>query len=69
MDPFSRSLVCVQIMSIFILPSPSLLSCPSRLGPASYDLGTSKYEENIIVDCFGMERLREYRRKHKLDVW
>ena len=44
-------------------------SCPSRLGPASYDLGTSTYEENIIVDCFGRERLEEYRGKHKLDVW
>ena len=41
----------------------------STLGPASYDLGTSKYEENIIVDCFGRERLEEYRGKHKLDVW
>jgi hypothetical protein len=40
----------------------------STLGPASYDLGTPKYEENIIVDCFGRERLEEYRGKHKLDV-
>ena len=40
----------------------------STLGPASYDLGTSKYEENIIVDCFGKERLEEYRGQHKLDV-
>ena len=46
-----------------------ITSCASRLGPASYDLGTSKYEENIIVDCFGRERLEEYRGKHKLDVW
>lgn len=23
----------------------------STLGPASYDLGTADYEENIIVDC------------------
>ena len=30
---------------------------------------SSKYEENIIVDCFGRERLEEYRGKHKLDVW
>ena len=42
--------------------------CPSRLGPALRP-GTSKYEENIIIDCFGKERLEEYRGKHKLDVW
>ena len=62
--------VCVRapnhsyLTFFFLLPS-----CPSRLGPASYDLGTPKYEENIIVDCFGRERLEEYRGKHKLDVW
>ena len=55
-------------MSIFIFLS-FIISCPSRLGPASYDLGTSKYEENIIVDCFGKERLEEYRGKHKLDLF
>ena len=32
----------------------------STLGPSSYDLGSSMYEENIIVDCFGRERLEEY---------
>lgn len=37
-------------------------------GPTSYGLGTDKYEENIIVDCFGESRLHEYRGKHKLDV-
>ena len=41
----------------------------STLGPASYDLGSPEYEENIIIDCFGAERLEEYRGKHKLDVW
>jgi hypothetical protein len=40
----------------------------STLGPASYDLGSEDYEKNIIVDCFGKERLEEYRGKHKLDV-
>ena len=29
----------------------------SALGPASYGLGSSDYEENIITDCFGKERL------------
>ena len=46
-----------------------LPSCSSSKGPASYDMCSSKYEENIIVDCFGRERLEEYRGKHKLDVW
>ena len=41
----------------------------STLGPASYDLGSEQYEDNIITDCFGKERLEEYRGKHKLDVW
>ncbi len=40
----------------------------STLGPASYDLGSEQYEDNIITDCFGKERLEEYRGKHKLDV-
>jgi len=40
----------------------------STLGPVSYDLGSPKYEKNIIVDCFGKERLEEYRGKHKLDL-
>jgi hypothetical protein len=40
----------------------------STLGPSSYELGSPKYEENIIIDCFGKERLEEYRGKHKLDV-
>ena len=40
----------------------------STLSPASYELGSEKYEENIIVDCFGKERLEEYRGKHKLDL-
>ena len=64
----SVSLVFVQITPCKML-SLLLPSCSSRLGPASYDLCTSKYEENIIVDCFGRERLEEYRGKHKLDVW
>ena len=40
----------------------------STLGPSSYNLGADNYEENIIVDCFGEERLEEYRGKHKLDL-
>jgi hypothetical protein len=45
----------------------------STLGPASYDLGSSddgrdSYEENIIIDCFGKEKLEEYKGKHLLDV-
>jgi hypothetical protein len=40
----------------------------STRSPASYGLGTSTLEENMIVDCFGKERLEEYRGKHKLDV-
>ena len=34
----------------------------------SYELGDPIYEENIIIDCFGKERLEEYRGKHKLDL-
>jgi len=40
----------------------------STLGPVTYDLGSPMYEDNIIIDCFGKERLEEYRGKHKLDV-
>jgi len=40
----------------------------STLGPASYGLGTHMYEENLIVDCFGEERLCEYKGKGNLDV-
>jgi hypothetical protein len=40
----------------------------STLGPASYDLGSPEYEDNIISDCFGKERLEEYRGQRKLDV-
>jgi hypothetical protein len=40
----------------------------STQGPASYGLGTDEYEVNIIKDCFGVERLKEYEGKGKLDV-
>jgi len=40
----------------------------STRGPASYGLGSPDYETNIILDCFGKERLEEYRGKHRLDV-
>jgi hypothetical protein len=40
----------------------------STLGPASYGLGTTDYEINVIKDCFGVERVDEYKGKGKLDV-
>ena len=40
----------------------------STLGPASYGLGTLDYEVNIIKDCFGVERVDEYKGKGKLEV-
>ena len=40
----------------------------STLSPFSYGLGSAEYEGNLIVDCFGKERLNEYRGKHKLDL-
>jgi hypothetical protein len=40
----------------------------SMQGPCLYGLGTDRYEENIIVDCFGAGRLEEYRGKGKLDL-
>ena len=40
----------------------------STLSPASYGLGTPDYEENLISDCFGKERVKEYLGKHKLDL-
>jgi hypothetical protein len=40
----------------------------STQGPASYGLGTSEYEVNIIKDCFGVERVNEYLGKGNLDV-
>jgi hypothetical protein len=40
----------------------------STLGPAAYHLGSDSYEENIIVDCFGAERLEEYKGKGMLDM-
>ena len=40
----------------------------STFSPASYGLGQPDYEKNLIIDCFGKERLEEYRGKHKLDL-
>jgi hypothetical protein len=40
----------------------------STQGPASYGLGSDRYELNIIKDCFGVERVSEYEGKGKLDV-
>jgi hypothetical protein len=38
----------------------------STLGPCSYGLGTFDYEENLIRDCFGAERLEEYKGEGRL---
>mmetsp|Transcript_69014 Transcript_69014/g.138791 ORF Transcript_69014/g.138791 Transcript_69014/m.138791 type:complete len:817 (+) Transcript_69014:1754-4204(+) len=40
----------------------------STVGPAGYGLGTKDYERNIIIDCFGKERVDEYLGKGNLDV-
>ena len=40
----------------------------STLGPSCYELGSPQYEDNIIVDCFGVSRLEEFRDKQKLDL-
>jgi hypothetical protein len=40
----------------------------STLGPATYGIGTKDYEKNLILDCYGKERLEELRGKHKFDV-
>ena len=40
----------------------------STVGPAGYGLGTPDYERNIIVDCFGVERLTEYQGKERLGL-
>jgi len=40
----------------------------STKGPASYRWGTPSFECNLIVDCFGMSRLEEYRGKGNLDL-
>jgi len=37
-------------------------------GPASYGIGSDRYELNIIKDCFGVDRLYEYENQGKLDV-
>lgn len=37
-------------------------------GPSAYGLGTDQYEENIILDCFGVERLGDYLGKGMLDL-
>lgn len=40
----------------------------STIGPVSYGLGTPSYEDNIICDCFGVERLDEYRGAGRLNL-
>jgi len=40
----------------------------STLGPASFGIGTPKYEENIIRTCFGVHRMKEYKGLDKLDA-
>ncbi len=36
-------------------------------GPASYDLGSTRYEDDIIADFFGPSYVKEYRGKHMVD--
>jgi hypothetical protein len=43
----------------------------SMLGPASFGYGTEEgdqYERNLIADCFGEERMLEYKGKARLDL-
>eukprot|EP00615_Pteridomonas_danica_P006215 CAMPEP_0114345144 /NCGR_PEP_ID=MMETSP0101-20121206/11986_1 /TAXON_ID=38822 ORGANISM="Pteridomonas danica, Strain PT" /NCGR_SAMPLE_ID=MMETSP0101 /ASSEMBLY_ACC=CAM_ASM_000211 /LENGTH=724 /DNA_ID=CAMNT_0001480919 /DNA_START=816 /DNA_END=2990 /DNA_ORIENTATION=- len=40
----------------------------STLGPCSYGLGGYDYEENLIKDCFGVERLEEYKGQDRLSA-
>jgi len=37
-------------------------------GPASFGLGSERYEKNLIVALKGASRINDYRGKHKLDV-
>jgi hypothetical protein len=51
------------------------LSCPKGLmrmyacvsGLGSYKFGSKEYEELLIVDCFGLERLAEYKGRGNLN--
>lgn len=40
----------------------------STQGPASYNFGSKDYEKNVIMDCFGEDRLEECRKKKKSEV-
>lgn len=40
----------------------------STQGPAAYNFGSKDYEKNVIMDCFGEERLEECRKKKKTEV-
>jgi len=40
----------------------------STRSPASYDVGQQGYEVNVIKDCFGVERVEEFKGKHRLDA-
>jgi hypothetical protein len=43
----------------------------SMLGPASFGYGTEEgdqYERNLIADCFGEERMLEYKGRGRLDL-
>jgi hypothetical protein len=37
-------------------------------GPCSYQFGAPDYEENLIIDCFGADRLKEYLGKGRLNL-
>ena len=38
------------------------------LSPASFDVGSFEYEENLILSCLGADNLEEFREQHKLDL-
>jgi hypothetical protein len=58
--------VCVVFLFSCQLPDGGCFF--SVRGPCSYQLGTVAFQDNIIVDCFGVERLEEYRGKGRLDL-
>jgi len=37
-------------------------------GPASFDIGSPHYEENVVLDCFGRDRVEEFRGQHRVDI-
>jgi hypothetical protein len=39
-----------------------------HLSPASFGLGTTEYEKNLIVSHYGVSKLKQYRERHMFDV-